>query len=188
MLPQCENASVRSISREADLAWLAGIVDGEGNLQATVQEKPCGDTTHKYFCPKMRITNTDVRMIKRVAEIYIRENIVFFYALNSVSRYKNKKDTWRNQLEITISSQGSVKKALGLILPYLVNKQKYAETMMRLIEFVKDRPLRGRMSKPGANYTEHPEFLSMIDELAAERAFFIDPSTTKRRAGELLSW
>lgn len=66
-IPKRKKAQVRSISREVDLAWLAGIIDGEGNLQATVQLKRCGagGTRRPYFEPKLRVTNTDVRMVKK---------------------------------------------------------------------------------------------------------------------------
>lgn len=185
-VPQCENLQVRPISREVDLAWLAGIIDGEGNLHAAVQEKNSGDGRLRFLSPKVRITNTDVRMIQRVSEIYARENLTFFYALNKVSRYKNKKPTWRDQLEITIASQAGVRKVLQLVIPYLVNKRTYASIFLELIEWVGLQPKRGRMSVETENYTDKPEFSVFIQRLADERASFIDPSTTTRRAGESL--
>jgi hypothetical protein len=152
-----------------------------------VQEKKCGQTRRSYFEPKLRITNTDVRMIKKVSEIYAGEGLVFFYAMNHVSRYKNRKETWRDQLEITISSKGSVAKALRLVLPYLVNKQRYAQLMLDAIEWVQAQPYRGRNSA-GSNYTESTEFKELIQLLDEERKGFIEPSTTIRRAQEILLW
>lgn len=188
VLPQCENAQVRPISREVQLAWLAGIIDGEGNLDFSVQEKPCGQGRSSYLCPKVRITNTDLRMIKRVSEIYVAENLVFFYALNKVSRYKGKKPTWKDQMEITISSQGSVSKLLQSVHPYLVNKQRMAELMVEIIGWVQAQPMRGRMSIEKANYTESPEFQRRIELMRDERKWYANPSTTTRKAREILSW
>lgn len=188
-IPKCKNSQVRSISREGDIAWLAGIIDGEGNLQATVQEKPCGSNGAKrpYFEPKLRITNTDVRMIKKISEIYVGEGLVFFYAMNHVSRYKNRMPTWKDQLEITIGSKNSIAKALHLLIPYLVNKQRYAELMLDAIEWVQAQPYRGRNSA-GSNYVASDEFQEHIRLMAEERNDFIEPSTTIRRAREVLSW
>lgn len=186
-LPKGDNASVRSISREVDLAWLAGIIDGEGNLQATVQEKPCGSTRRSYFEPKLRITNTDVLMVRKVSMIYVREGITFFYAINRASRYKNRQSTWRDQLEITVSSKRHIAVALPLVIPYLVNKRRYAELMLALVKWVEAQPYRGRNSA-GSNYTEAHEFKEHIRLLSEERAAFIDPSTTIRRAREILAW
>lgn len=177
---------VDPISSPCDLGWLAGIVDGEGNLQATVQEKKCGQTRRQYFEPKVRITNTDVGMIKAVSEIYVRENILFFYALNNVKRYKNRRPTWKNQLEITVGSKKHIINLLILIIPYLRNKRIYAEKMLETILWVNDQPQRGRYSA-GKNYTEQPEFWSLIRGMQAERDFHIDPPTTIRQAGKILS-
>lgn len=185
-VPKCENLQVRPISREVDIAWLAGIIDGEGNLHALVQEKKSGDGRLKFLCPKVRITNTDVRMIKKISEIYVRENLTFFYALNRVTRYKNRKDTWKDQLEITIGSQAGVAKILRLVLPYLVNKRCYASIFLEMIEWVQLQPKRGRLSKATESYMDQPEFSAFMQRLADERASFVDPSTTTRRAGESL--
>jgi len=189
-LPKSENAPVRSISREVDLAWLAGIIDGEGNLHYPVQSKPSGENKvpNDYFCPKLRITNTDMRMIRKVSEIYKQENLTFFYAINSVKRYPNRKDTWKNQMEITLGSQASIKKLLLMVLPYLVNKRRMAELLIETIEWVQEQPYRGRMSRSGMNYALKPEFRALIDAMKKEREFHIDPSTTTRKAREILAW
>lgn len=190
MIPKRENAQVRSISREVNLAWLAGIIDGEGNLDFSVQTKKSGKSgnTNNYLCPKVRITNTDIRMIRKVSEIYVNENIVFFYALNSVKRYKNRKDTWKNQLEITTASHGSVKKLLSLVLPYLVNKRDLAQMMIETITWVQEQPYRGRNSTKEENYSLKSEFRAFMEKLKGERAFHVDPSTTTRKAGEVIVW
>lgn len=182
-----KNAFTQPISRSDDLAWLAAIVDGEGNLQPTVQQKSCGQTRRQYFEPKIRITNTDVRMIKAVSEIYVREGIGFFYAINSVTRYKNKKSTWRNQLEITVGSKKHIINLLGLIIPHLRNKRRYAELMLETINWVNSQPRRGRHSR-GKNYAERSEFWELIQAMVDERAFHIEPSMCTRQAGKVLCW
>ena len=178
---------MRSISREVDLAWLAGIIDGEGNLNAVYGLRKSGDIKRVYFVPAVRITNTDVRMIKHVSEIYAANGINFFYRINAVSRYKNKKPTWHDQLEITVGNPGNVAKVLQLVLPYLVSKQRYAEILFELITWMKSQPHRGRNSRT-TRYPDKPEFIRYIEMLKAEKSNLIDPSTTKRRAREVLSW
>lgn len=189
-VPKCENLQVRPISREVELAWLAGIIDGEGNLDASVQNKKSGSNGDRndYFCPKVRIANTDMRMIRKVSEIYVAENLVFFYHFSDVKRYKNKKPTWKNQMHITVSSQASIKKLLTLVLPYLVNKQEIAKRIIETIDWVQSQPWRGRMSRQGENYCLKSEFSALIEKIKEERAFHIDPSTTTRRARSIISW
>ena len=179
--------SAGQAGRALDLAWLAGIIDGEGNLHALVQEKRSGSSNRlRFLCPKIRITNTDMRMIQRVSEIYVREGLTFFYALNRVSRYKNRQPTWKDQLEITVGSQAGVAKLLRLVLPYLVAKQVYASIFLELIEWVQLQPKRGRNSRATESYTDQPKFAAYLERLAQERAFYIAPSTTTLRAGESL--
>ena len=187
-IPKSKNAQVRPISREVDLAWLAGIIDGEGNIQATIQRKKSGvEGSHLYFQPQLRITNTDVRMIQKISEIYVDERIVFFYRINLVSRYKNKKPTWKDQLEITVGAKNSISKILKMVVPYLINKKKYAEMMLETLQYVDEQPHRGRMSG-GSNYVESKEFLDRINAMKEERLKLINPSTTVRKARRVLTW
>ena len=190
VLPKCENEQVQSISREGDLAWLAGIIDGEGSLNPSVQNKPSGKNGDRndYFTPKVRIANTDMRMIKKISEIYVAENLVFFYHFSSMERYKNKKPTWKNQMSIEISSQKSIKKILTFVLPYLVNKKNMAELMIETIDWVQSQPWRGRMSRAGENYCLNPAFHLLMEKINQEKGFHIEPSTTTRKARQIISW
>ncbi len=158
-------------------------------MQATVQAKKCGSKggRQNYYEPKVRITNTDVRMIQRVSEIYVKLGLVFFYAVNSVKRYKNRKSTWRNQLEITVGSKIQIIKLLEAVMPYLVHKQRYAAIMLEAIHWVQSQPRRGRHSA-GTNYTGKNEFQEYIAAMAAEREFHIEPEVTHRVASQVLQW
>ena len=53
---------------ETDIAWLAGIIDGEGNLH--VGRKTAKSNGRRYLDVKVRVSSTDMRMIKRISEIY----------------------------------------------------------------------------------------------------------------------
>lgn len=177
------------ISREVDLAWLAGIIDGEANLDfSTKVRTTTAGNQFTYFQPKVRITNTDLRMIRKISEIYVRHNWVFFYALNSVKRYKHRKDTWRNQMEITVSAQGSARRLLETVLPYLVNKRDLAEILIRTISFVQSQPHRGGLGQAQVNYCDTDQFKAYIAEMRQERQWHVDPSTSIRRARQVLTW
>lgn len=180
MIPQSKNASLQSIRREVDFAWLAGIVDGEGNF--VVSTKKAGNGKD-YFMPKIRIANTDVRMIEKIAKIYVSEGYVFFYTINKRKRYNGN---WKDQLHIEIASQGTSKKLLESIIPYLVNKKKLAEIMLDLINFVKKMPKGGNTKS--IDYVNDPTFKGMMAEYESEKKFYIDPSETKRQAGTICSW
>jgi len=184
MIPQSNNSSLQSISREVQYAWLAGIIDGEANLSASTHTR---DNGKKYLNVKLRISNTDLRMIRRIAEIYARDNVVFFYTINKRRRYNKK---WKDQLHIEVASHGSVKKVLSKTIPYLVNKKNLADIVLRMIDFVQSQRKGGRMTPKDklVDYANLPGFIALMDQYDAERKFYVDPSTTKRRASEVFTW
>jgi hypothetical protein len=177
MGPKCETSSVRSISREDDLAWLAGILDGEGALGlgtriATNNGKP-------YLEAKIRVYNTDVRMIQKVSFIYVSMNVVFFYNLN-----RKQKERYKDQLGICVTSQGSCLKILEAVTHHLANKREIATRMMDVLRYVKSQPKGGgSVARP---YVGTDAFDSLMQAYEAARMRHIEPSTTTRCAGEAL--
>lgn len=181
MLPQCENASVRSISREVDLAWLAGILDGEGCLELTMKKSPNGK---KYLMPKVRVYNTDVRMIEKVSQIYCDHNLVFFYTLGNNGKACSDRTgkPWKTQIGICIASQGSTRKLLELVLPFLGNKRTVSEIIIETIKYVQGLPKGGNTSS--YDYSVDEKFIELMGRYKKEHSFYIDPSTIARRARE----
>ena len=60
-LPECENVAVGSISRhEADAAWLAGIIDGEGCISTTYAN---GTKSKYHYRCRVEVRNTNPFMI-----------------------------------------------------------------------------------------------------------------------------
>lgn len=177
VLPQSENAQVRSISREVNLAWVAGILDGEGALSVSLKITK----GRPYLDVKVRVFNTDVRMTKKLAEVYQDLGVVFFYTINM-----KKKTTWKNQVGICVSTQGSCLKLLEAVKPYLANKQDYAQCMINIINFVRSLPRAG--ATWSNDYAEREDFKSLMQQCAVAKVFHIDPSTTTRKAGEVIVW
>ena len=178
MLPQCENAAVRSISREVDLAWLAGIIDGEGCLSLDLKLAGNGKP---YLSAKVRVINTDVRMIQKCARVYIDLNVVFYYSI-----HRRTQAHYKDQTAIIVSSQGSSLKILEAIWPYLANKQATAKVMSDILRFVMAFPKGGNTSS--YDYSADPTFQELLAKWNQERKFHIEPSTTSRQAREVISW
>lgn len=176
MIPQCENSQVRSISREADYAWLAGVLDGEGALSVALSTMR---SNREYLDPKIRVYNTDVRMIQKISRIYTQMNVVFFYNFN-----KRVKSHYKDQLGICVTSQGSCIKILDAVIPYLANKQDIAKAMREVIHFVKSLPRAG--ATWSNEYAKDDGFKRLMDECHKAKVYHIEPSTTRRRAGEIL--
>lgn len=176
-IPQSENARVRPISREVDLSWVAGILDGEGAISAALKVTD----KRQYLDVKVRVYNTDVRMIQKLARIYSEIGVVFFYNVN-----KKRKEHYKNQIGICVGTQGSSLKLLEAVKPYLSNKRDIAEAVIGVIKFVKSLPRAG--ATWSNDYAEKDEFKALMEKCHSAKVFHIDPSTTRRRAGEILAW
>lgn len=160
-----------------DLAWLAGMIDGEGNLSAGLRLNPNGSS---YLDVKVRISGTDIRMMHYVGVIYQRMNLVFFNSLMN----KNRKE-WKTGLNVEVARQGSTLKLLKAVKPYLHGKYLVAQAMIDLIEYVQSVPKAGNHVR--RNYADHPEFKRLLAQYERERSWYYDPSTTTRRAREAIS-
>ncbi len=169
---------MKNTNSEADYAWLAGIIDGEANLDVSIRDASNGKP---YFRPKIRIANTDVRMIVRIGQIYERDNLRFFYTINKRRRYNIK---WKDQLHIEIASQGSGGRLLEKVIPHLSNKKVMAEIMLGLIQYVQGQPKGGNTHS--IRYVDHDEFRRLWDAYFVEKKFYIDPSTITRKASKTI--
>ena len=178
MVPQCENPQVRSISREVELAWLAGIYDGEGALSVDLKLAHNGKL---YLTPKVRVYNTDVRMIKKISSLYVDMGVVFFYNLNT-----KRKEHYKNQLGICVTSQGSCLRILKAVEPYLANKRDHARAMICIIAHTQSLPKGG--NTVAHDYTQDSYFQQLLAIWRETKDTHIDPSTTTRKAGHELAW
>ena len=110
--------------RDTELAWLAGILDGEGSLTV----KGNYPYQHIMICVKM----TCLRTIVRVAELFDREDEV---NIRSRSNPKHKQ-----VYEITLCG-ARASGLLELVFPYLVTKQEIAVTLMDFTGSTKEKKL-----------------------------------------------
>ena len=101
--------------QETDLAWAAGIVDGEGCIGLHRGE-------HSKTRVRLSVVNTDPRMLLRMHDM-------FGGSVRPLTLYKNKlarKPQW-----IWVLHGGpAVGKTLMLILPYMVCKSAQAEIVI----------------------------------------------------------
>jgi hypothetical protein len=117
-----------------DLAYLAGIIDGEGwiGLQKRVQGKGNWVT----YKPALRITNTDANIINRVYEIWESLGV-------SGHIYENTQDpsvsNGKQILNLQLNKQSVIKIVLEAVIPYLVGKKSRAIMLLRFLDKSVDR-------------------------------------------------
>jgi len=119
------------ISREevADMAWLAGIIDGEGTMHLA-QVKP----NRQYI--QVAICNTHPYLIQKITQIWERQNGKFVISLL-------KRPPRRDYLHLTTTGLGSAKKVLEAVLPYLTAKKDQAVCLLSYIAWRQEQGYHG---------------------------------------------
>lgn len=107
---------------QLELAWLAGIVDGEGSFTMSYSKNK------KAFTPKIAIANTDEKIISKA--VTILDTIeCFMYVNNKTQGHLGKKPVWYIQIE----RFKNIRKFLEYMLPYLIGKKAQGELMLRFV-------------------------------------------------------
>jgi len=160
------------IRREVEIAWLAGIIDGEGTIDVALRKHYNPKITNpnaKCLEIQLTIVNTDHAIIERAEAILRKSNIkpIVYW----LKRSKNNKKC-RDLGVIRITGFTKLKKAVILVLPYLVGfkKEQCSETLS-LIDFRQSLPRtngNGTLKHDGTrregmpSIAEHPVILAKI--------------------------
>lgn len=123
--------------KDTDLAYFAGIVDGEGwiGLQKRFKKGKLGGDIVSYL-PCIRVTNTDSNIINRIAEIWESLGVTgHLYESSQGPSVPNGKTV----MYIQIQKQELLKRTLEAIIPHLVGKKARAQMLLRFIDRTIDR-------------------------------------------------
>lgn len=114
--------------QETKIAWLAGIIDGEGCFtifNKTVNHR--SGNTGVTPSANITITNSSTRILEACQEI-MREIDVKF------TQCRSHNDTRRIVRRISVRNYASIILLIDAILPYMVGKRGQAEVMKEFIE------------------------------------------------------
>jgi len=103
---------------EAQLAYVAGILDGEGSI--SLSKSKCNTITHLYRCPHVRIFNTDKRILDAVSS----------YVGGSERPHKDQYGDHKPCYRLEWNSKPKIAELLTMLLPYLVGKKERAIVMI----------------------------------------------------------
>ena len=101
------------MSRETDLAWAAGIIDGEGHIGLYLSHTNTGDC----YVLKLVVVNTNLKMLERCKEIFGAGSIG-----NRVKAKMHHKQQWS-----FYACSKQAEKILQAVRPYLVAKADQAD-------------------------------------------------------------
>lgn len=136
--------------RDIDLAWLAGIIDGEGCF--TIFTNSRNDAVNPSISANLTITNSNYLLLNRCKEIFDALEIKYFY-----HDPKNGYQLGRKVMRIRIKNYSSLQRLIELMIPYLVGKTEQAKI---ILEFVSLAGQRGKL-----NYMERAKMMGKIKEL-----------------------
>ncbi len=168
-----ENATVGSISRkDLDLAWLAGIVDGEGCIAAYwwKQTNPRNRNNHGMRV-MLSVSNTNPDLIRKMSEILVANDVQFNFSA-SVSRTKGPRASERPCVALVVMGKGRLSKLLPLLIPHLTAKLKQAQLALELIEYRESLAAHGRDNShrfAGLDLRQDVKINDLMDQIKQEK-------------------
>lgn len=111
---------------EAEIGWLAGIIDGEGHIGISMQNR----SVSQSVSVDLQIVNTDFALIDKVVTI--------MHKLDANPHIRDRvhaKATWSTNRIVSMRKFAHVKRVLDAVLPHLTGlKREKAEMVLALIE------------------------------------------------------
>jgi hypothetical protein len=113
--------------RNTDLAWLAGIIDGEGSLVIFLR-KNLSSSNREVITPSanLTITNTNRAIIEKCVGILVELDI-------KITLINPKLRAKRPQRRVNIRNYSSLEKLLVAVMPFLVGKTEQAALMLDFV-------------------------------------------------------
>jgi intein/homing endonuclease len=129
-----------------DLAYLAGIIDGEGSLSVRAEQKN-GGRLDIALKPYLDIVNTNMRLIQRVHTILAQAGVdcrIYTHSPAAGGRL--------TAYRVRMDSAHKIMKILPLVIPYLTAKRRRAELVYAFLSRRARRLSQGG-GPNGARYT-----------------------------------
>jgi hypothetical protein len=176
---EVETIRREDLEKELDVAWLAGLIDGEGCLYVNVVHIS-HPNQRPYIAYLLNITNTNLLILKRATEA------LKYLGVSPLIINTKPKNRTKIVFTLQINGKGKLERLLPRLLPQLTGKKRQAELVLDLIAYTSTRPKRtpdGCQQNLGTSFYvwEDPIILAKIEQIKQARledVFFQIPSTT----------
>ena len=116
-----------------NIAWLAGIMEGEGSFFIAHQQRSQTDQIRATIT----MSNTDPGLVNKALQVFEEIGTPLY-----LHEYKNKKGSTRPVFEMSTAQQSKVKTICEALIPYMFGEKKAkAEILLR---FVNNRLAKGK--------------------------------------------
>lgn len=130
---------------EIDLAWLTGLIEGEGWVSILYYKSNQKNNT---YTPALKasigVVNCDFLIMNKIMSILTNLDIKFRKNLRKAA-IGSDGISRKEKLEIYIDNQHSLKKLANVILPFIIGEKKFR--VEKVIQFLQIRQLKGRSGK-----------------------------------------
>ena len=121
---------------ETDIAWLAGIMDGEGTI--ALYSRP--GTHREYMYAHFGFAGTDMRIVQRGRDI-LKGICGDESAVRLHAKPRSKANPkWKDAMEVRLEKQQPLHAAMTALTPYLVGKKQNAEIVLEWLSSRLSRP------------------------------------------------
>jgi len=155
-----EIESIRREDLETDLAWLAGFIDGEGNIGVAFHKNDRKNPNYRVFRIHVNISNTDVLAIEKVTRILTKIGCFFKVYLR---RQNSKK--WLPCANVVVQGQRNASKLLRAVEPFLTVKKETARQAIYAADYRNGlrRAFNNQWGRHGKPIYENPVLHVMAD-------------------------
>jgi hypothetical protein len=171
--PERNSSSDLAISRDK-LAWLAGLLDGEGYIGINIWRESKTIDARIKFRPSIQMSITDFLIYQRFVEIMEEMGIK-----NYVRLYKQD-DTRKMRLEVMVVNRKNVSIVLNAIRPFVTRLAEYCDIVLQFImecestDHYKDKDKRHMLAM---------KYDSILKKLRQQA---LPPETTKEHLKEMM--
>lgn len=138
-----------------EIAWLAGIWDGEGTISVRYAKKS-ETQVYNTFSPRVSVVNTNPAIIRRVCETLDKLGLGHYVSEKGRGAFEGStRQCWIVQVERLATAA----RLLMYLEPYLVGKVEQAKLLRR---FLDSRILRRAQVKRNSDAPYSPEELELI--------------------------
>jgi hypothetical protein len=121
---------------EAQIGWLAGILDGEGNLQLCLNGQ--------HLRPVVVVlTNTNPLLIQAVVDLLTKAGL--HHRVQNLSKSPRWRKEWKPAWSVAVGRIDDMKAFLTMVEPHLVGKKEQAQILLKFL-----KPRRSRKPYPGS--------------------------------------
>jgi len=121
---------------KTEIAWLAGLIDGDGTITLVQNNK--NKDGYRYYLPCLSIANTDSEVIYHIVKIFAKAGIRFdIQEIDPQKNYRDRTRKWnlRPLMRIEVKGIKSAYPIVKAMIPYLASKKKrIAELVTRFCE------------------------------------------------------